>query len=116
MTKINFTQREISPFLLLNLGVLAFMSAHGDLSKRSKFTSKFNDILPQIEKLADSSDRLLAFLENCMDESNLIPEQELLTSKIHLMMILEIIENISNKDVRRKLTEAATVIAKLKGE
>ncbi len=113
MKKINYTKKDTSPHLLMLLSEMSILSAIGDLEDRNRYTKKWRELLEKLRPIVAETHSLVSYLDYCYEKSAM-PSEELMATKTYLMIILEMIENISDINVQRTLPKIVEAIKKAK--
>jgi len=103
--KINYTQKEKSPHLLLLMAELSMMSAIGDIKKRSKFTKKFDGLLEEIGDIEEQNHKIVNYLDYCYCNSDAMKENDLAHDKYLLSNLVNIFLAIDNKEIEKAIIE-----------
>ena len=111
MKAINFTKKDISPMLLLYFSELCLLSTIGDLKTRARYTKKWTEVIEKIQPMVDENHSIVMFLDYCFNKSA-IPESELDETKILLFLMIDILENLSKKEVKDALMSISPIVFK----
>jgi len=99
MKKINYTQKDISPHMLILVAEVALISASGDIGERSRYTKKWDEVDEELRAITERIHSLATFLDYCRETSGQIRENDLNRDKVLAWALMEILKNIEKPEV-----------------
>ena len=116
MKKIELTNKDLIPMMLILFGELAIISALGNLEPKRRYTKKWRELEDTLSPIVDDIHKVGKFLDYCFKTSSQIRENENMEAKTLIVQFLEVLEHIEDKEVKADIEKIFVGIQRRKNE
>lgn len=103
LTKINLTQKDLPIMMMFRFVEMLLISINEILQKKRRYTKKWRPFQDLLKALIDNAYNLSIYLDKCFTESMTLRENEVNDTKIQILQLVLVMENLEDPEVVQDL-------------